>query len=353
MRITYSGTDRDDVMSATSAIRESLYGLGGDDVFYFYGPSGVDPEYDVSDRFFGGNGADLLQNITLGFDGIGGLGQLAQLSFDGGRGYDTLAVTVAADLSVYGEKAAEMDLGEIAPLLRSVEHRDYRINLGAVNDALRELTITGSALDETVTLSQTASLSGAGEITVRLGGGADEFNFAASIFVETALLVDTGRGADLVRMNGSATSYADEFTAVIRTRAGADTIVLEGMYSEKLNAGAGDDRIFVLTGSFAEAPDVIRTGTGKDRVYLELDSYSSVAKITDFSARWDRIVFDADETRDTGVTFSRAIWTAATEDVLYMNNAAGKLYYGDTVLVDFGGETTLSDKNFITDSWDL
>ncbi|MDX2485486.1 MAG: hypothetical protein QNK42_17720, partial [Pseudodonghicola sp.] len=108
MRSTYFGTDRDNVMSAGSEIRESFYGLAGNDVFYFYGIDGVDPDYDVSDRFFGGAGRDRLENITLNFDGLAGLDQLARLSFDGGKGYDTLAVSIAVDMTDYSAKASDL-----------------------------------------------------------------------------------------------------------------------------------------------------------------------------------------------------------------------------------------------------
>ncbi|TDK50696.1 hypothetical protein [Antarcticimicrobium luteum] len=351
MRSTYFGTDRNNVMSASSEIRESFYGLGGGDVFYFYGGDGVDPDYDVSDRFFGGAGRDRLQNITLNFDGLAGLDQLARLSFDGGKGYDTLAAAITVDMTDYSAKTSDLNLAGIAPLLRSVEHREFDIKLSAIGATPEVLDIVGGALDETVFLHQSASMQAGGEIRVNLGKGDDRLEYSADIGVDSALIVDTGRGADVVIMNASSTSYPDTFDAVIRTRGGADTIVLEGMSSETVNAGAGNDAIYVLSGSFADAPDVIRTGAGKDKVYLELDSYSKLARINDFSIEKDVIVFDTDEFRDTEVTFDRSVWKAAAEDKLYMDTDAGKLYFGDNVMVSFGGPIALTVDNFLVDDW--
>ncbi|GAA6202303.1 hypothetical protein [Aquicoccus sp. SU-CL01552] len=351
MRSTYFGTDRDNVLSASSEIRESFYGLSGNDVFYFYGIDGVDPDYDVSDRFFGGTGKDRLQNITLNFDGVTGLDQLARLSFDGGKGYDTLAVDIGVDMTSYTAKTGDLNLTSIAPLVRSVEHREYDIALSAISTTVEELSITGGARDETVRLTQTASMEATSVIRVDLGGGADRFEYNASLGVDSSLIVDTGKGADVVLMNASSTAYPDDFDAVIRTRGGADTIVLDGMYSETLNAGLGNDSIYVLSGSFEAAPDVIRTGKGKDKIYLELDSYSELAKIKDFSVEKDVIVFDVDEFRDTAVTFDEAVWAAAEEDKLYMDTDAGKLYFGDNVLVSFGGAIELTEANFQIDEW--
>ena len=359
MRSTYFGTDNNNVMSASSTIRESFYGLKGDDTFYFYGVEGVDPDYDVSDRFFGGSGADRLQNITLHFNGYSGLDQLALLSFDGGLGYDTLAVDIDVNMLEFEGFVSEMDLAGIAPLVRSVEHREYDITLTEFDQlqVLGGLRILGGALDETVRLHQGTvtslypSMQADGVIRVNLGGGDDRFEYSAEINVVSSLIVNTGSGADVVIMNASASTYPDEFEAVIRTRRGADTIVLDGMYSETANAGAGNDKIYVLTGSFGAAPDVIRTGLGKDKVYMELDSYSKLARFVDFSAEKDKIVFDAEEFRDTEVTFDKAVWDAAEDDKLYMDNAAGRLYFGDNVLASFGGATTLTAENFLVDDW--
>lgn len=359
MRSTYIGTDRDDVLSASGEIRESFYGLGGADVFYFYGVDGVDPDYDVSDRFFGGAGRDRLQNVFLNFSGYSGLEQLAQLSFDGGKGYDTLAVEISADLTEYNAAKSEMDLSGIAPLLRSVEHREYDITLEEFDtlQKLGELSILGGELDETVRLQQATasslipSMQAGGVIRVSLGGGDDRFEYSAEIPVVSALVVDTGKGDDVVIMNASTTTYPDEFRAVIRTKGGADTIVLDGMYKETAKAGAGDDAIYLLSGSFDNAPDDVRTGKGRDTVFLELDSYSKLAKIRDFSAKKDVIVFDAEEFRDTEVTFDKAEWKAAEEDRLYMDTDAGKLYFGDNVLVSFGGSIDLTAANFEVGDW--
>lgn len=359
MRSTYFGTDRNNVMSASSDIRESFYGLQGDDTFYFYGVEGMAPDYDVSDRFFGNRGDDRLQNITLRFDGDAGLEQLALLSFEGGIGYDTLAVDIDVNMYDFDDVTSEMDLASIAPLLVSVEHREYDITLEQFDLAqtLEKLQIVGGALDETVRLHQGTvdslipSMRADGVIRVSLGGGDDRFEYSAEINVDSSLIVNTGRGADVVIMNAASSSYPDEFDAVIRTKGGADTIVLDGMFSEIANAGAGNDEIYVLSGSFGAAPDVIRTGRGKDKVYLELDAYSKLAKFRDFSAAKDKIVFDADEFRDTTVTFDEAEWKAAVDDKLYMDNAAGKLYFGDNVLARFGGAMELTAENFAVDDW--
>lgn len=353
MRTTYFGDEGDNRLSATAVIRESIYGLGGDDIFFFYaGADNLVPDFDMSDRFFGGAGDDELRDIDLAFDGNGGLEQLAQLSFDGGTGYDTLAVSVTADLSSYTASTSQMDLGDIAPLLRSVEHRAYTLSLVDFQEDLERLTIDGSNADESLTLSQIGSMAAGGEIWISLKGGNDRFEYSAEIDTSADLVVDTGTGNDVVVMNAATTTYADLFSAVIRTRGGQDTVVLEGMYTERVNTGSHNDTIYVLSGSFAEAADVIRTGGGKDRIYLELDSYSTLARFKDFDADKDKIVFDADEFRNTTVTFNKTVWQNAEDDMLYMDNAAGKLYFGDNVLATFGTDAGLTEDSFIIDTWD-
>ena len=197
-------------------------------------------------------------------------------------------------------------------------------------------------------------------MSISLGGGNDKFTFAADWDVTVSIEIDGGKGKDTVIIQGSTVSYPDGLDAIVRTGQGNDTIVLEGMHSEQVFAGGGNDDIYVLTGSFQNAADVIRTGGGSDRVFLELDGYSKVAEILDFSAADDVIVFDKAENtatlpRLTDVTFDVDVWQDALdlgEKVLFMDNDAGELYYGDNVMASFGGSVSLTEDNFLTGFWD-
>ena len=40
------------------------------------------------------------------------------------------------------------------------------------------------------------------------------------------------------------------------------------------------------------------------------------------------------------------------EQVLFMDNDAGELYYGDNVMASFGGSVSLTEDNFLTGFWD-
>lgn len=198
------------------------------------------------------------------------------------------------------------------------------------------------------------------EVSISLGGGNDKFTFAADWDVTVSIEIDGGKGKDTVIIQGSTVSYPDGLDAIVRTGQGNDTIVLEGMHSEQVFAGGGNDDIYVLTGSFQNAADVIRTGGGSDRVFLELDGYSKVAEILDFSVADDVIVFDKAENtatlpRLTDVTFDVDVWQDALdlgEKVLFMDNDAGELYYGDNVMASFGGSVSLTEDNFLTGFWD-
>lgn len=351
MRKTYFGGEGGDFFQATTTIRESFYGLNGDDTFHFYEQLLPFPFQDFSDRFFGGQGDDRMQGLALDFDGNGGLDEYALLSYDGGRGYDTLAADVTIDMGAYESASSTLDFKKITSLSRSVEHREFDVTLDAISEAVTDLRLIGGAKDETVRLTQVDPMVATGELRVSLRGGDDRFEFSAYPEAASNLKVFTGRGNDTVIINAATTYYPSNLQTKVVTGKGRDTIVLEGMHKEVVKAGGGGDDIYVLTGGFANAPDTIRTGAGRDKVYLELDAYSTVARLPDFSGDKDKIVFDKTEFRDTTVTFDRAEWEAATEDTLYMDNAAGKLYFGDNVLADFRGATTLTADNFITDDW--
>lgn len=344
MRSTYFGNDGGNYFSATATIRESFYGLDGEDTFHVYAS-------DFSDRFFGGRGADRMEGMSISYDGASGLDAYGLLSFDGGGGYDTLAFAVDIAMADYTDTTATLALDDVTTLARSVEHREFDVSLSEISDTVADLLLNGGASDETLRLTQTAQMADGGALTVDLGRGDDYFEFSASSSVSSDLTVLTRGGSDTVIIGAATSYYPGGLTTVVKTGAGADVIVLEGMYKEIANAGGGDDEIYVLTGGFAGRPDTIRTGAGADKVFLELDAYSKIAKFRDFSAAEDTIVFDASEFRDTEVTFDKSVWEAAAEDKLYMDNDAGKLYFGDNVLASFGGAIELTAENFTTDVW--
>lgn len=374
MRKYILGTRFDNDLEATQTIRESLYGRDGDDTFSIYHHDVNGVLYpDLSDRIFGGGGADTLG--TLNFDLMNGstLSDYSQLSFNGGAGYDTVSSEI--DTQITG--GFTLDLSNIETSVRSVEHWDYGIDLGtSTGDG--DFVIRSGRQDDTLDIRQWAA---AGDATVKIktlagndhvvystehdvsdlrvntGAGSDYFEFNGFWNVTAGLSVSTGKGKDTVVINGTTIAYPDGLTANIRTGSGADTIVLEGMHSERLKAGGGNDDIYILTGSFKNAADTISTGSGKDELFIELDAYSTVAVLDDFSAQNDVFVFDADEaagtiSRNTDVTFDRSEWEDASEDRLYMSNAENKLYYGDNVLVEFTSDVTLSAANFTTGDWE-
>lgn len=369
MRTRVYGTNLDNRFTATAEIRESFYGRGGDDTFQvFHHARGAD----LSDRFFGGSGADWLEQLTFDFTNGAQYGDYRQLSFDGGDGYDTVSATVIADV----QGGLTLDLAQIETSVRSVEHWNYDIFAGAPAGE-GQFNIQSGRQDDTLDIFQSGAEMNmrvntlGGRDTVRyfaqenvealqvnLGGGADRFEFSADWGVTADLRVNSGKGNDTVIIYGSTVSHANGLEADIRTGGGKDTIVLEGMHSERLAAGGGNDDIYILTGSFANAADVISTGAGRDRLFVELDAYSTVAIVEDFNAARDVFVFDSDEAsellpRDTAVTFDRREWQDADEDRLFMDNDADKLYFGENVLVEFSTDVTLTADNFTTGNWDF
>lgn len=375
MRTRYYGTNFDNRFSASNEIRESFYGRGGDDVFtiYHHG-SGSGAGADLSDRFFGGNGDDWIEALTFDFTNGAQLSDYRQLSFDGESGYDTVSVDVIAQAA----GGLTLDLDAIETSVRSVERWDYDIFLGTPNSE-GQFTILGGALDDTMDITQLEDASGSelrvktmggddivryaaaksiGGLNVNTGRGDDHFEFSAGWDVSADITVNTSRGKDTVVIYGSTISHPEGLTADIRTGRGNDTIVLEGMHGETLNAGGGNDDIYILTGSFNNAADTIKTGGGRDELFIELDAYSTVAVVQDFNASKDVFVFDEDEAdellpRDTTVTFDRSEWEDASEDRLFMDNDADLLYFGDNVLVEFASDVTLTDDNFTTGTWDF
>lgn len=375
MRTRYYGTNIENRFTASNEIRESFYGRGGDDIFtIFHHGNSSGAGADLSDRFFGGSGNDWIEALSFDFTNGALLSDYRQLSFDGGVGYDTVSVDVVAQAT----GGLTLDLSAIETSVRSVEHWDYDIALGApVSEG--EFTILGGSLDDSIDISQLADATGSdlkvktlggddvvryaasedlGTLDVNTGNGNDYFVFSADWDVTADIAVNTGRGNDTVVINGSTISHSEGLSADIRTGKGNDTIVLDGMHGETLNAGNGSDDIYILTGSFANAADTIKTGGGRDRLFVELDSYSTVAVVQDFNASKDVFVFDQDEAgellpRNTLVTFDRSEWEDADEDRLFMDNDADRLYFGDNVLVEFNTDVTLTTDNFTSGEWEF
>ncbi|MBE1282219.1 MAG: hypothetical protein GJ676_02810 [Rhodobacteraceae bacterium] len=359
MRKFVYGTGFQDVMSGTSTIRETFLGYDGNDIFNFY--DGPKPFFtrDFTDRFIGGNGNDLMQGLNVDLkDVAAAYTTYAGLSFHGGAGYDTVRYDVVGTLA--NTVRTSVDLSRFQSLERSVEHHEFRVTLDYVEDLIPSATnadITGTNGDETLRLTltraqveETAQSVG---ITIDLKGGNDHFEFNGQSQIASTLNVNSGRGNDTVIINVSTTSYSNVDKSRIITGQGNDTVVLDGMYQEVVSVGAGADEVYVLTGNFAHRPDVIDTGAGRDKVFLELDEYSTIARIRDFNATLDKIIFDEDELRDTNVTFDKTVWESSSTPKLYMDNAAGKLYFGDNVMATFDGTPTLTAANFETDTWDF
>ncbi|MGV6847053.1 MAG: hypothetical protein ACWA5A_01610 [Marinibacterium sp.] len=351
MRTIMTGSDtRDDTLVASATIRETLKGLGGDDTFIFY--DGPQPFFDrdFSDRFIGGAGNDVMTGLNVGFFDYT---TYDQLSFDGGRGYDTVVYNVS-DTIADADKI-DMELGEFRTLERSVEAHAFNINATVVDGSTASFSILGDAGDEVValTLSPTRAqqLESTIDMSIDLGDGDDTVSFVGQQRIDTVLKIDTGTGNDVVIVNDTTTENSKVSKTVINTGGGADTVVLEGMHKETVKVGAGSDIVYVLTGNFADVSDKIITGGGKDQIFLELDEYSKIARITDFDASKDVLVFDEAETRNTTVTFDKAVADAATQPMLYMDNAAGELYFGGNLLVDFTNGAVLTDLNFTTDTF--
>lgn len=389
MRVRKYGSDIDNRLVATETIRESLFGRGGDDVFIIHhhdfdqNNPNRDFGADQSDRFFGGTGDDRLEMLYFDFTVVGDYAasyrDYSQISFDGGKGYDT----VSSDVILHAEDEGVLDLSSIQTSVRSVEHWDYDISLGTsgtVSPALNQgsFAILAGAQDDTLRVAQYQDCSDAeisintlggndsvgymaysdiGLLNINTGRGHDFVDFSARWAVSADVRINTGNGNDTVVINGSTVSHAQKLDVDIRTGKGNDTIILEGMHGEELNAGGGNDDIYILTGSFSNAPDSIRTGAGRDRLFVELDAYSTVAVVRDFNAAKDVFVFDQNEAsellpRDANVTFDRSEWENSEEDRLFMDNDANRLYFGDTVLVRFRNDVTLTEDNFTIGEWD-
>jgi hypothetical protein len=351
MRLHYFGSQLNEVFRASELIRETFWGLGGNDTFYFHHGllTPTFPNADFSDRFIGGAGNDVVRGLYVGLNGYD---THNLLSFDGGDGYDTIRYNVSDTLPA--AETAVMDLGRFTTLSRSVEHHMFDIDLKADTPTLGHLTINGTRTDETVrlevlrTMAETPSVVG---IAVNLAGGDDTFEYVGTPLINTRLAIRTGSGNDTVKINDTNSVNSNTKGSVIKTEGGNDLVVLSGMHKETVHLGGHDDTIYLLTGGFAEKPDVVFTGRGRDRIYMELDEYSKLARIRDFDPANDLIVFDKAEFRDTTVTFDRAVWETAPQPKLYMDNASGKLWFGDNVMANLTNGAVLTAANFITDDF--
>jgi uncharacterized protein YuzE len=340
---------------ATDTIRETFHGLEGDDVFNFYNGTSTFFTGDFTDRFLGGIGDDTMQNLQAGWNDYT---LYSGLSFDGGDGYDTVSYDLTGELSGDPGAAtlsASIDLSAFKTEELSVEHHEFDI-AAAVGEGIEgNLGIVGTGGDETVRLTVSRAhtlfeLSDV-EISVALGNGDDRFEFIGEQTIMSELKINAGAGNDVVIINASTTSSPDVSRSKISTGKGNDTVVLEGMHQEVVNTGGGSDDIYILTGNFGDRPDVITTGGGQDEIFLELDEYSQVARIRDFDASKDTIIFDDQEVRNTNVTFDQVTWQNSSTPRLYMDNASGTLYFGENVLATFDGGVTLTADNFETGTW--
>lgn len=350
MRINITGTESSDTLFATDTIGETLKGKGGDDVFVFY--DGAVPYFDrdFSDRFLGGSGDDVMTGLYVGFNEYTAY---SQLSFDGGKGYDTVAYNVSGTVSNGDDIVIELDKFET--LERSVEAHAFDITALVDDGSTADFSVIGGAGDEFVRIALVPAMLQQLEsqitLTVDLGDGNDEVIFTGQQRIDTKLTISTGKGRDTIIVNDSSTENSKVSKTSIKAGGGSDLVVLEGMHKEIVKLGGGSDTVYVVTGNFSDSRDKITTGDGADRIYLELDEYSTIAKITDFDPSQDILVFDQLESRDTTVTFDKAVADAAAQPMLYMDNAAGALYFGDNLLVEFTNGAVLTDLNFTTDAF--
>lgn len=356
MRTKIFGNSFDNWFVASSTIRESFYGLDGNDIFNFYNGQSAFFFGDFTDRFIGGSGNDVMQNLNAGWNEYS---LYSGLSFDGGLGYDTVSYDLTG--SLFGEVGdatltASVDLTQFATQERQVEHHAFEIDASIAENIDGSLGIVGGGGDETVQLNFTRSAHTLTEfsdieVSVSLGGGNDRFEFTGERTIMSELKINAGAGNDVVIVNSSTASSPDVSRSMIITGKGNDTVVLEGMHQEIVKTGGGSDDIYILSGNFADRSDVLDTGGGNDEIFLELDEYSKLVRIRDFDAAKDTIIFDDQETRDTTVLFDRVLWENSTDPRLYMDNAAGTLYYGQNVLATFDGGVTLTADNFETGTW--
>ena len=342
---------------ATDTIRETFHGLEGDDVFNFYNGTSTFFTGDFTDRFLGGIGDDTMQNLQAGWNDYT---LYSGLSFDGGDGYDTVSYDLTGDLTIETgatTASASVDLSKFETLERNVEHHEYdmAVTVEDVTGFQGNLEILGDGGDETLRLDlsrgQTVAEILDVVISVTLKGGNDRCEFTGEKTIMSELKINSGAGDDVVIINASTTSSPDVSRSKISTGKGNDTVVLEGMHQEVVNTGGGSDDIYILTGNFGDRPDVISTGGGQDEIFLELDEYSQVARIRDFDASKDTIIFDDQEVRNTNVTFDQVTWQNSSSPRLYMDNASGTLYFGENVLATFDGGVTLTADNFETGTW--
>lgn len=353
MRSWIIGTWRDDtppLVGATQTIRESIYGLAGDDTMAFYrgtytGRANTgDPDF--SDRFFGGWGDDRLTNLVINWFDETDYEAYAPVSYDGGPGTDTITFDIAMSLRAF----TALSLGRFEAITHDVEIREFVISATAQATHTTVLNVNGNGENESVKLS----FMGEGSVNAifRMADGDDRVEYFADQDVSAELRVFTGNGNDTVIINATQVHNSNTEGTWIGTGRGSDTIVLEGMHREVVYASDGNDHIYLLTGNFAENPDTVFTGAGRDRVYVELDQYSQLATIKWFSAREDTIVFDRNDPRLPEVVFDAADWQTGEEANLYMNNATGELFYGENLMIDFNGPTNLTAANFVADDWD-
>lgn len=352
MRRRIYGNWNDEVFTATETVRESFFGYRGDDTFVFYrgdytGLPVNDPfaDPDFSDRFFGGRGNDQLTNLEITFYDDRDYDAYSQASFDGGYGIDSVVFGVNLD----NRDSTTLLLDRFDVQTRSVEIREFDIFKNIEVGRAATIGITGGDGRETVRLE----LDGMGTagVSIHLNGGNDRVELTTDRDVTTALRLSTGDGNDTVILNATTTQNSSTEGAWITTGNGNDTIVLEGMHGETVYAGSGNDDIYLLSGSFAQAPDRVFTGSGQDRVFVELDGYSQLAELRNFSAAHDVIVFDVDDPTVPEVVFDADDWETGDTPNLFMNNATGQLFYGDNLLIDFGGPTSLTAANFVEDDW--
>lgn len=319
------GTRFDDTLTASSRKNEILYGKAGDDAFVFHA-------FGRGDKFLGGGGDDHLGGIRFDIDASGPSFSRNDITFNGGKGIDTIAFEIDVHTS-------KIKLGQFGTRTVSVEQSAYEIGFHSGTGR-----IVGSARDEMVVLDNYLKVHDMRSLNVTLKGGDDVFRTDTINSGFGSIRIDLGAGDDTVMLNQSAHG------ARIKGGKGDDFIFGGRVASERILAGSGDDTILAVNGSIGQqAIDTIATGSGKDTIVVTSNLYAIAGQgqVLDFNTRRDTVLIADIGAAD--LVFARKDADDPYTNAWTMDNSAGILYWSDRPVLDFGGRTDLTARNFVTD----
>lgn len=246
-RSVITGTLGDDTLAGTADLREEVRGLSGNDTFQLFGS-------DLGDHFLGGTGNDNITGLAITFTGVDSYETNAELSFDGGRGYDTLHMAVTMTW-----RYTELVLDDFASRAFGVEERSFEIDLPSAFLNPVSMNLLGGASDETVRVTDSTAQRD-GYVFVRLGGGDDHFEAYGDNVNWQEVRVNVGAGRDTVLIS----STVAELSAF--TGNGADSIEISASTDEvRITTGNGRDSVEI---SAAAGALEINTGSGDDSVEI-------------------------------------------------------------------------------------